>query len=399
MQPGGPITLPRPSGAPESVVIGGGGIAALECAAALAALAPDRVALTLVCPDVEFVWRPLTPHQAFDYVARPRVALTELADRLGATLIHDQLGWVDRGHDQVVTRSGDRVSYQALVLGLGAVPRPRFAPAITIGSDTADASLTRLLSDVRDGRASRVAFIAPERTSWPLPLYELALMTATLAAEHHREVELTLITAEAFPVQPFGETAGAQMSELLTGRGVHVACDAHAEMPAPGTVLIHAPAATGHWTGALDATTATTALTVDRVVALPELVGPHLRGIPTAPNGFIPVDRHCRVIGTTGIYAAGDATDYPVKHGGIAAQQAVTVAGSIAAGAGAPVVAHPFHPTLEGLLLTGSAPRYLSARLTGGHPFGSTLTIPPAQATPAKVAAPHLTRLIEQIHR
>ena len=59
------------------------------------------------------------------------------------------------------------------------------------------------------------------------------------------------------------------------------------------------------------------------------------------------------------MYAAGDATQFPLKQGGIAAQQADTVAAEIAARVGADVEPEPFKPVLRGLLLTGMVPRYL----------------------------------------
>jgi sulfide:quinone oxidoreductase len=99
-----------------------------------------------------------------------------------------------------------------------------------------------------------------------------------------------------------------------------------------------------------------------------------------------------------GIYAAGDGTDFPIKHGAIAAQQADVAAACIAAAAGAPVKPRPLRPTLTGTLLTGDLPRYLSARLTGGHPVTSRVgtALPTAPAT-AKLAAPHLMSLLAEI--
>ena len=45
-------------------------------------------------------------------------------------------------------------------------------------------------------------------------------------------------------------------------------------------------------------------------------------GVPSEPNfGFIPVDHHGRVDGLDGVYAAGDATNFPIKQGGLATQQ------------------------------------------------------------------------------
>ena len=69
-----------------------------------------------------------------------------------------------------------------------------------------------------------------------------------------------------------------------------------------------------------------------------------MRGLPAALNDFIPVDRHCQVRGVERVYAAGDATDFAIKHGGIAAQQADAAAEAIAALAGAPVKPKPSIP-------------------------------------------------------
>jgi sulfide:quinone oxidoreductase len=55
-------------------------------------------------------------------------------------------------------------------------------------------------------------------------------------------------------------------------------------------------------------------------------------------------------------------TQFPLKQGGIATQQADVAAASIAAHAGADIEPHPFRPVLRGLLLTGMTPRYLAER-------------------------------------
>jgi sulfide:quinone oxidoreductase len=280
-----------------------------------------------------------------------------------------------------------------LVLGLGAVPRALYQHAITIGDPVA-ALLPHLIDDLDAGRVTRLAFIAPERTAWPLPLYEVALMCAARAGDRNLAVELTVITAERTPLHIFGETASTQMTRLLSEHGIEIVCDARCDVPAPGRVVITA----ARCPPALHSPP-TRALSVDRVVAVPELVGPHVRGLPCAENGFIPIDRFCRVPGTKAIFAAGDATDYAIKHGGIAAQQADVAARSIAALAGAAVTPRPFHPTIAGLLLTGGEPRYLTARVTGGEPFGSRMTVPVAEATPPKIAARYLNELLQRLQR
>jgi sulfide:quinone oxidoreductase len=97
----------------------------------------------------------------------------------------------------------------------------------------------------------------------------------------------------------------------------------------------------------------------DRFVTLPVPTGPFLVGLPHDQHGFVKVDAHGRVEGLCDVYAAGDVTTFPLKQGGLAAQQADAVAEAIAAEIGAAVDPAPFTPVLRGLLLTGGAPLYL----------------------------------------
>ena len=100
-------------------------------------------------------------------------------------------------------------------------------------------------------------------------------------------------------------------------------------------------------------------LEVDRVIALPRLLGPRLRGVPCDPLGFVPVDEFTRVLGREGVHAVGDIAAHAVKQGGLAAQQADVAAAVIAAEAGADVRPRPYRPVLRGLLLTGGEARHL----------------------------------------
>lgn len=110
----------------------------------------------------------------------------------------------------------------------------------------------------------------------------------------------------------------------------------------------------------------------------------------------IPVDTHCQVRGVERVYAAGDCTDFAVKHGGIAAQQAVAAAQAIAALAGAPVDPEPFDPEIHGMLLTGGAPKYLSAHIRGGYGFSSEITDSPTWSPATKIASTYLAPYLEQ---
>jgi len=100
-------------------------------------------------------------------------------------------------------------------------------------------------------------------------------------------------------------------------------------------------------------------LDFDSVIALPLLEGRKLEGIPSTAHGFVPVDDTGRVEGLDGVYAVGDATDRPIKQGGLACQQADVTAAHIAARAGARIDVPPLRQVLRGRLLTGTGDRFL----------------------------------------
>jgi sulfide:quinone oxidoreductase len=66
------------------------------------------------------------------------------------------------------------------------------------------------------------------------------------------------------------------------------------------------------------------------------------------------------------VFAAGDATAFPIKQGGVAAQQADAVAAAIAVSVGSDVSPRPFRPVLRGLLTAGEATLYMRARIATG---------------------------------
>jgi hypothetical protein len=79
-----------------------------------------------------------------------------------------------------------------------------------------------------------------------------------------------------------------------------------------------------------------------------------------------------------GVFAAGDATALPIKHGSLAAQQGDTAAAGIAHLAGAGPAPPAFRPVLNGTLLTGDEPPYLTAHLVAGASWtGRIHTQPP----------------------
>ena len=329
------------------VVIAGGGVAALETLLALRALAGPLVDVTLLSPTTEFVYRPVTVAEAFDRAeARVYDLVDILADQGSGELIHDTLADVEARSRIAVTGSGRRISFDALVVATGAVPQAPFPGAFTFRGRDDVPALRGLLYDLTTGRAGSVALALPSARMWPLPLYELALMTAAHLSEHAAgDVKVTLVTPEEEPLELFGPAAAAAIRPLLASRGIAVRSSSLPAVVRGRKLLLVGGAE----------------LFVDRVITLPVLDGPRLPGLPHDQHGFIPVDKFGRVAGVEHVYAAGDVTTFPLKQGGLAAQQADALAETIAADAGAVITPTPFRPVLRGLLLTGGAPLYLRA--------------------------------------
>ena len=366
---------------PFRVLIVGGGVAALEAALALGDLAGDRVSTTLLAPEPEFVYRPMRVREPFAYSGARHYPLEDIARDIGAELKQDAFKWLDPAGRVVHTDAGEQLAYDALILALGARTVPRFSHALTLDDRRLDEQLHGLIQDVEAGYTRKLAFIAPSRMAWPLPLYELALMTARRAWDMNEGVSITLVTPENAPLAIFGSAVSEAVQRLLTKHGILVIPSAHCEMPEPGQVSIHPGSRRLH---------------VDRVVALPELFGPSTPGVPKRDgHGFIPIDVHCAVPGIERVYAAGDATDFAVKHGGVAAQQADVAAAAIAALAGAPVEPTKFHPVIHGILLGGEKSLYLSAHITGGHGSSSEVGEEPTWAPATKIAAKYLAPYLE----
>jgi sulfide:quinone oxidoreductase len=358
------------------VLIAGGGVAALEAALALRELAGDRVATALLAPEPDFVYRPLRVREPFGYSAAKTYPLEEIARDLGAELFQDAFKSLDADRSTVHPDRGTELEYDALLLALGAQLRPAFSHGLTIDDRQIDEQLHGLIQDVEGGYVRSLAFVAPSEMPWPLPIYELALMTAGRAYEMGIDVTITIATPEDAPLAIFGAAVSQAVSRLLRSRGVDTILSAHSAVPEPGLVSIHPGGGS---------------LRADRVVALPQLSGPSVPGLPDrAHGGFIPVDAHCQVTHVDRVWAAGDATDFPIKFGGIASQQADTAAAGIAALAGAAVEPKPFAPEIHAVLFGGDRPLYLSAHVTGGHGSSSEVSDSPTWPEPGKIAAKYL---------
>lgn len=202
---------------PESfrVVVAGGGVAGLEALLALHDLAGERVALTLVSPEPDFVFRPMAVAQPFSRGHAKHHPLSTVARETGAELVRARVTEVDAAGRHAVLDDGTRLPYDALLVAVGASGETALEHALTWTPDTDHELFGGLLRDIEEGYAKSVAFIVPPVVSWPLPAYELALMTAWEAQGMGVDVEVTVYTPEGAPLGLFGHAAGEALREDL----------------------------------------------------------------------------------------------------------------------------------------------------------------------------------------
>ena len=177
----------------------------------------------------------------------------------------------------------------------------------------------RALDDIERGIARRLAFAAPAGTGWLLPLYELALLTADNLAERGVTAELLVVTPRTHRSRSSASEASEQLDGLLAERGIELLAG-HRPVSFDANGLVTVPVGAGRGGPCRRASR--------------RCAGRASAGCPRPSRGFIATDRHGRVLGADDVYAAGDGTAFPVKQGGLAAQQADAAAAAIAAAAG-----------------------------------------------------------------
>jgi sulfide:quinone oxidoreductase len=387
-----PRALAAPAGDPRAgivtsrprVLIVGAGVAGLEALLALRALVGDRVEITIVSPETKFVNDSMALTRSSKPARMHALPLRAVASDLAARWRRAALDRVEADRRTIVTDDGAELPYDKLILALGAHPeREWHLRGVLTYHGRRDAPAVRLLlRQLQERRVTKLAFVKPVGATWPLPLYDLALTTATECGLQGSSVELSLITPENEPLEVFGRAASSAVRALLEDREIALHTSSQGVPSRPGRLHI---------------SPGDRRLSVDRIVTLPRLVGPRPSGVPYGDDGFIETDAHGRVTELDDVFAAGDATASPIKQGGLAAQQADAVAEAIAASLGADIVPQPFRPVLRGLLLTGESECYLRAGGSGRDDEGSAsdeaLWWPPNRLC-ARYLAPYLSRQV-----
>jgi sulfide:quinone oxidoreductase len=366
------------------VVIAGAGVAGIEAMIALRSLAGQRVEITLVAPTAEFVYRPLSVAEPFDIDHARRYPLQEIASDFNATFVENELSWVGPRSQRAFLGGGDEMGYDALVLALGANAYPAWPHVSTFGGPRDVEMLRELNAEVERAEVASLAFVVPPGVTWAFPLYELALLTASLARHAGVEMDLVLFTPESSPLEVFGGEASAEVAAQLKAAGVRFCGGRSVTVMRDGDVL---------------ASDRDEPQRFDRVLAVPRLEGPAPRGIPCDDEGFIPIDSHGLVHHVDHVYAAGDGTNFPVKQGGIASQQADAVAEVIAKRSGARVDPRPIRPVLRGHLLGNGWSRFLRGDLHPRDHGVSEVSLSTMWWPAGKIASTYLSPYLAELDR
>jgi sulfide:quinone oxidoreductase len=366
------------------VVIAGGGVAGVEALLALRALAGPGPSIELISPEPDLVYRPLRVAEPFDLGEARRFPLEDIVSDQRASLRSNALTSVDpAGHRARLSR-GEWLAYDTLLVATGARASNALPHALPFHGHSGSDELAATLERAGEKGVRRLVFAVPEGVSWPLPLYELALLTAWRLERHAvKNVTLRFVTPEQEPLDLFGAEAAARVRTLLEERGIELMTGASPIEAGRGrVVLANGPS-----------------VPADRTITVPGLEGPRISGLPADSAGFIPADAHGRVKGVEGVYVAGDGADYPVKQGGLATQQADAAAEAIAAAMGSPQAPQPFRPVLRAVLLTGSTPLYLRAHLDDTEAPAPEVAQHSLWWPPGKIAGRYLSPYLVTLER
>jgi sulfide:quinone oxidoreductase len=368
------------SGAVSRVLIAGGGVAAIEAALALRDICGDRVRVEVFSPQANFVYRPYAVGEPYGTAQIKHYELDNLLATCGADFHLAGVGSVEPEKMSLVTHDGERYRYDHLILAQGTRSLWPVPGATTFWGIADDRDVDWLMRGLRQGEVKSVAFTMPSRESWSLPLYELALL-----ADHEMtnagidDVKLTIVTPEDAPLQIFGRSVSEKVGALLAERAIEVVSGTH-PVRFKDRALQIVPGGN---------------FEVDVAISLPKLEGRKIPGIPHDHAGFIRIDDRCRVLDREHLFAAGDVTNFPVKQGGVATQQADVIAEAIGAELGLNPVPGPLDPVLRGVLWTGEKPLYLQGRLGGGHGETSSLSEEHRWGGPeGKIVGKYLTQFL-----
>lgn len=325
-----------------SILVLGGGFAALETAFLLRMRLHDDARIRLVSDRDSFVFRPNSIYVPFGAdPASLYVSLAKPMARRDIDLVVDRVEGVDAAAQRVELAGGRTLAYDRLVIATGAGMRPEEVPglaehAATIWTPESMLDVRSQFESMRAGAArgerARVLFLVPPGNKCAGPLYEVVLMLETWLRRHGARdaVDITWSTYEDSYIQAFGPRLHEVVSAEFAERGI----DGHT-----GEVVTGVRAGAARYS-------AGSVREFDHLIAFPPYVAAvHYDGLPADDRGFLRTVADTRQLDGHGdVYVPGDAGDFPIKQAFLAFLQADTVAEHIAASVHGRPFRQPFDP-------------------------------------------------------
>jgi sulfide:quinone oxidoreductase len=381
------------------LTIVGSGTGALEALLGARKLLGAEVELCLIAPEREFHYRPIDPDSLFAPVCERSLRIAEIAEIAGARLVDDRAAVVDQQRRSVLTRDGDSVGFDYLLLAPGGRSQRALRQGELWMRGGDPAFLDDIIVELGAGKIHRVAVVVPRGARWSVPAYELALVMAWSTADAAR-AKVTLITAEEQPLAALGDATSTAVARELDAAGVELLTAVESvDVPAPESgrrakavelvllpedgdraadALIGQPPDPDHvrFSGG-------SRVAFDRMISLPTVVGPKIAGVATDAAGFIEVDETLRVCGSERVWAVGACLAATLEHSALAARQADAAIAAIAAEVSGTPLGEPLEGATEltGILLTGRREQWLAENPVGTRePSTRCLWWPPGRA-------------------
>jgi len=387
------------------LTIAGSGTGALEALLGARKLLGAQVELCLIAPEREFHYRPIHPDSLFAPVRERSLRIAEIAKIAGARLVADRAAVVDQQRRSVLTRDGDSVGFDYLLLAPGGRSKRALRQGELWMRGGDPAFLDDIIVELGTGKIHRVAVVVPRGARWSVPAYELALVMAWSTANAAR-AKVTLITAEEQPLAALGDATSTAVARELDAAGVELLTAVESvDVPAPESgrrakavelfllpedsdpaadPLIGQPTDPDHMRPSGGSRVA-----FDRMISLPTVVGPQIAGVATDAAGFIEVDETLRVCGSERVWAVGACLAATLEHSALAARQADAAIAAIAAEVSGTPSGEPLEGATEltGILLTGRREQWLAENPVGTRePSTRCLWWPPGRAVGSMLA-------------
>jgi len=382
-----------------AVVVLGGGFGGLETATYLRRKLGETVSLTLVSDHSHFLYHPSAIYIPFG--KRPErlmFPLERALARRGIEFVHGRVLEVDPDARLVtVERKGEpeKHAYDYLIIATGAQVAPTEVPGLeefggslwkSSEMQQVGSSFHKVLDLARSGQKATTLFVVTQDNKWSGPAYEVAWMFDTWLRRRsvRKSVDIGFLTAEPGVLSVLGGKVQGLAEREFVGRGIGTQSGVTLQRVEPNSAHFLGPAGEE------------IEREFDALVASPAYVSSvRYESLPSDERGFVLTEGggSQRVRGWSNIYVAGDAGDFPVKQGSLAAYQSVAAAEALAADISGGKASYSFAPVLVAALEEFDKALYVQAPLVLTGDATTPVSVRPGRGSSYRAATGRIWRL------